>query len=709
MMEKNGLLVVAEKPSVGRSLAAVLGKFRQREGYLEGDGWLVSWCVGHLVEDAPAKAYDARYEKWRYEDLPIIPERWKYQVVPDTKKQYDILAGLMNDERVTTIVEATDAAREGELIFRLVYQQCNCTKPVKRLWVSSMEETAIRRGFENLRDASEYERLYQAALCRQRADWLVGINATRLFSLLCRGRTLNVGRVMTPTLSLLAEREAAISDFQKEKFYTVELELTGFRAVSGRFTSRADAEKLCGVCAGAQAVVRTADRQEKTERPPKLYDLTTLQREANRLCGFTAQQTLDFLQSLYEKKLATYPRTDSRFLTDDMTAGLPELCGKTAEALPFLSGVPLPVNAGNVVDNGKVSDHHAVIPTAEVARADLSTLSEGERTILHMIAVRLLCAVGEPYRYAEIAVTLDCGGASFSAKGRTVTAEGWKAAERAFRDTLRKRNTEKDPAPPLPPLAEGEAVESCGAAVKEGTTKPPLHFTEDTLLSAMERASAEEADGAEIPEHAGLGTPATRAGIIEKLIRTGFAVRKNRQVLPTAEGAELVRILPEPLRSARLTAEWEEKLYRVEQGELDPGEFLSGIVSMLEELVRTCGGAEIQSPLLSQRQPRHPVVGTCPRCGRSVVEGPKSFYCEAYRDTPPCGFALWKDNKFFASKGRQITRRVAEKLLKDGRIHMTKLHSQKTGSDYDATVIMEDTGGKYVNFRLEFDRENRGS
>ena len=406
---------------------------------------------------------------------------------------------------------------------------------------------------------------------------------------------------------------------------------------------------------------------------------------------------------MYEKKLATYPRTDSRYLTDDMADGLPELCGKASKALPFVSDAPLPVNVRLVVDNSKVSDHHAVIPTAEIEKADLSALPERERTILHMIAVRLLCAVGEPFRYAETSVTLDCGGASFTAKGRTVTAEGWKAVERAFHKTLKKKEQERDAAPPLPLLNEGEAVEISSAAVKEGTTKPPQRFTEDTLLSAMERASAEEAAGPEAPEHAGLGTPATRAGIIEKLVRTGFVQRKNRQMIPTAEGVELIRILPEPLKSARLTAEWEEKLCRVERGELDGAVFLAGIVSMLEELVRDCGGAEIQSPVLSGNQ--RPVVGTCPRCGRNVVEGPKSFYCEGYRDQPPCGFALWKDNRFFASKGKQITKRIAEKLLKDGRVHMTKLHSEKKGTDYDATVVMEDTGGKYVNFRLEFDRK----
>ncbi len=414
------------------ALAKVLGAKSRRDGYMEGNGWLVSWCIGHLVELAPADAYDPRYSKWTYADLPILPDPWQFRVLPDTKKQFSILDALMKDERVDSLVCATDAGREGELIFRLTYNLCGCRKPVKRLWISSMEEAAIRKGFDHLLDSQNYDNLYQAALCRAKADWLIGINGTRLFTCLYKGKTLNIGRVQTPTLALLAEREAAIANFKKEKFYTVELDLQGFHAASERFSSKTDAEKLRLGCLGKTAAVQSITRKEKTERPPKLYDLTTLQREANRLFDFTAQQVLDCLQALYEKRLATYPRTDSRYLTTDMEEGLPALCATVAPTLPFVKGLALPVNSAQVVDNSKVSDHHAVIPTAEIAAADLSALPTGERNILYLIAARLLCAVGEPHIYEETAVTLDCGGTSFTTKGRTEISAGWKAIERAF-------------------------------------------------------------------------------------------------------------------------------------------------------------------------------------------------------------------------------------------------------------------------------------
>ena len=698
-MEKTGVLLVAEKPSTAGAIAAVLGKFTRKDGYLEGDGWLAGWCLGHLVEDAPAKAYDERFAKWKREDLPIIPEEWKYQVLSSTVKQYNILTNLMNAWQVSEIWNCCDSGREGELIFRLVYNQCGCGKPVRRLWISSMEESAIRKGLDNLRDGAEYDCLYQAAVCRSHADWLVGINATRLFSLVYPGGTLNVGRVMTPTLALIAGRENSITDFQKEKFYTVELELPGLKAVSERFSSRRDAEKLRVACQESKAVVRTVKHQEKRENPPKLYDLTTLQRDANRLLGYTAKQTLDFLQSLYEKKLMTYPRTDSRYLTEDMSENLPGLCEKTVYILPLLAGKTIPVNAGQVIDSSRVGDHHALIPTAEIEKVKLRELSEGERLILRMVTVRLLCAVGEPCEYIETTVSLECGGASFSAKGRTVTAEGWKATEKMFMDTLKRGEKTEESVQSLPPLTEGEIIEKVSAKVKEGTTKPPARFTEDTLLSAMERAGAEDFAGIENPERAGLGTPATRAGMIEKLIRTEFVRRKDRQLIPTEKGMNLIKILPEQLKSAKLTAEWEEKLKQVEYGNLNPDVFLSGIASMLTELVHNFDNVTSNQSVVSRR----PVVGICPRCGRNVVEGKKSFFCEGHYEQPPCGFALWKNNRFFVSKGKEITKRVAEKLLKDGRIHMTKLHSDKKGTDYDATIIMEDTGGKYVSFRLEFD------
>ena len=700
-------LIVSEKPSVGMAIAKTLGKFQKREGYLEGDGWIVSWCVGHLVEQADAEEYDSRYAKWNLEDLPIIPKEWRYRVTKATRKQYEILAELMKNSGVEELVNACDSGREGELILRLVYQQCGCTKPVKRLWLSSMEESAIRNGMNNLRESADFDSLYRAALCRQQADWLTGINATRLFTLLYRGKTLNIGRVMTPTLALIAERENAVRGFKKEKFYTVELNCGGFYAVSERFDSKSDAEKLRAVCVGTSAVVRSVERKEKTENPPKLYDLTTLQREANRIYGFTAQKTLNIVQNLYEKKLVTYPRTDSRYLTEDMKPSLPDLCQISANILPFVTDEAkktLSVNADVVIDNNKVSDHHAIIPTKEIAKTDISALTPDERTVLFLISARLLCAVGKPFRYAETVANLDCGGVSFSAKGRAVLDDGWKLTEKAFRDALKNDDKlDDESAAPLPALSEGESVKITGAAVKEGTTKPPARFTEDTLLRAMERADADAFAKIENPERVGLGTPATRARIIEKLVNCQYIERKKRQIVPTELGLELIRVLPERLKSARLTSEWEAKLKQVERGELNPDVFMTEIETMTRDFVKNTENPPVKSEILSQSA--RPAVGICPRCGKKVVEGPKSFYCEGYYSQPSCGFALWKNDRFFKSKGKTINKTTAEKLLKNGRVHMTKLRSEKTGNDYDADIIMDDTGGKYVNFRLEFDRK----
>ena len=694
-------LVIAEKPSVAMALSKVLGAKSRGDGYMEGGGWLVSWCIGHLVELAPADAYDPRYSKWNYADLPILPEPWQYQVLPDTKKQFETLKSLMHRADVTALICATDAGREGELIFRLTYHLCGCTKPVKRLWISSMEETAIRKGFDCLLDGKNYDNLYAAALCRAKADWLIGINGTRLFTTLYQGKTLNVGRVQTPTLALLAEREAAISGFQKEKFYTVELELDGFHAASERFASKTDAGRLRTGCVGKPATVQTVSQKEKTERPPRLYDLTTLQREANRLFDYTAQQTLDYLQALYEKRLATYPRTDSRYLTEDMASGLPSLCQSIAASLPFAADLSLPVNAAQVIDNSKVTDHHAILPTAETAKTDLSALPSGEKNILFLAAARLLCAVGEPHTYAETAVTLECGGAVFSAKGKTEIAAGWTALEQAFHATLKQKPKQAEPSPPLPALTEGQKLTAEGASVKEGATSPPAHFTEDTLLSAMEHASAEDFAKLEDVERKGLGTPATRAGVIEKLVRSGFVERKKKQLLPTEKSTELIKVIPDALKSARLTAEWEERLGAVERGELSPEDFMAGISAMLTELIKGYQGVTVASAALSASG--RTVIGICPRCGKNVVEGKKSFFCEGWNATPPCGFALWKNDRFFTGKRKELTRKVAAALLKNGRVAMTGLFSEKKGVLYDATVVMEDTGEKFVRFKLEFD------
>ncbi len=693
-------LVIAEKPSVAQAIAAVLGAQEREDGYIRGKDWIVTWCVGHLVELAQAAVYEERFAKWRLEDLPILPERWRYAAAQGKKKQLDILRRLLSDKTVDSVVCATDAGREGELIFRLVYDFCKCTKPVQRLWISSMEDAAIRDGFEKLKPGADYDSLYHAALCRSQADWMVGINATRLFSCLY-GVTLNVGRVQTPTLALLVEREAAIAAFVKTPFYTPVLDLAGFTASGEKMEGRAAADAVRSACDGKDAAVREIKRQEKNTAPPKLYDLTTLQREANRLFGYTAQQTLDYTQNLYEGKLCTYPRTDSRFLTEDMAQSLPALVSAVAGKLAFLPAeLPLPVNAEQVINNGKVSDHHAIIPTPTMAAANLDGLPAGERNILHLMAVRLLCAVGEKHSHAETAVTVECAGHLFTAKGSTVLREGWKAAEQAFRATLKEKPQENDADDAsLPELSEGQFFSSVAASVREGFSSPPKHFTEDTLLSAMESAGSDDAP--EDAERKGLGTPATRAGIIEKLVKSDFVARKSKQLFPTEKGVNLIAVLPDIIKSPQLTAEWEHMLGRIERGELVDADFMEGIAAMTRDLV-SAHAVPDQAHSARFARPTAPSVGVCPRCGSAVTESKKGFFCSGRN----CRFALWRDNKFFAAKKKEITKPIAAALLTEGRVFIKGLYSEKTGKTYDATVVVEDTG-RYANFKLDFERRGR--
>ena len=686
------------------ALAKVLGAKVRRDGYVEGGGWLVSWCVGHLVEMAPADAYDPRYSIWNYADLPIVPHPWQYQVLPDTKKQFDILAALMKDERVDTVVCATDAGREGELIFRLTYDLCGCTKPVKRLWISSMEEAAIRDGFDNLLDSASYDNLYAAALCRAKADWLIGINGTRLFTTLYKGKTLSVGRVQTPTLALLVEREKAISNFKKEKFYTVELDLRDFRAAGERIKSKTDAEKLRSACLGKPALVKSVEQKDKTERPPKLYDLTTLQREANRLFGYTAQQTLDYVQTLYEKKLLTYPRTDSRYLTSDMAETVPCLLHFAAKLPIFAACHNFVPDVEALISDKDVTDHHAIIPTMEMEKADMDDLPTGERNVFLLVCCKLLCAAAEPCYYETVTAVIDCGGHAFTASGKRVLSEGWREFDRIFRSNFKiKAEKEDEGNAILPELAEGQQISETEVSLKEGTTSPPSRFNEDTLLSAMEHASAEDFAKLEDVERKGLGTPATRAGVIEKLIRSGFVERKRKQLIPTQKGADLIRVMPDQLKSAKLTAEWEERLGAVERGEISPDAFTDGIVDLVRGLVQTYAHVTVASAALSQSG--RAVIGKCPRCGKNVVEGKKSFFCEGYYDKPPCGFALWKNDRFFTNKHKELTKKIASALLKNGRAAVTGLFSEKKGTFYNATVVMDDDGGKFVRFSLEFNNK----
>ena len=695
-------LVIAEKPSVAQSLAAVIGAAARKDGYLEGNGWRVSWCVGHLARLADADAYNPDYAKWRYDDLPILPEHWQMVVSKDKKKQFDVLKQLMNAQDVTEVVNACDAGREGELIFRSVYELAGCQKPMKRLWISSMEDSAIREGFASLHPGADYDGLRDAALCRAKADWLVGINATRLFSVLYH-RTLNIGRVMSPTLALIVQREAEIDTFKPVPFYTVTLELPGFSVSGERMADKAAAQQLKTACQGAAATVKKVERKDKSEKPPALYDLTTLQRDANRLLGYTAQQTLDYLQNLYEKKLCTYPRTDSRYLTSDMAASLPELVRLTAGALPFAAGMELVCNAAQVINDKKVTDHHAVIPTRNLQGADLSGLPVGEKAVLELVALRLLCAVAQPYTFTETAVVVECAGAEFTAKGRTVKQLGWRALDAAYRAGLKNAEPDKETEDKaLPELSEGQTLPLSGAAVKEGKTTPPKHFTEDTLLSAMETAGKD--DMPEDAERKGLGTPATRAGILEKLVSTGFLERKKSkkqvQLLPSHDAVSLITVLPEQLQSPLLTAEWEYRLGEIERGELAPEDFMDGISTMLQELVRTYQVIKGTEYLFT---PPREVVGKCPRCGGEVAEMQKGFFCQ----TESCKFAIWKNNKWWELKRKQPTKAIVTALLKDGCAHATGLYSEKTGKTYDATVMLENDG-KYANFKLAFDRQKGG-
>ena len=634
--------MVAEKPSVAQTIGKVLGATSRKDGYLEGEGYLVSWCVGHLVGLADASVYDQRYSKWRYDDLPIIPEEWLYEVPKDKMQQFKVLSALMKDKRVTELVCATDAGREGELIFRLVYQKAGCSKPFKRLWISSLEDSAIRDGFRHLRDSSEFDRLYEAALSRSKADWIVGINGTRLFSTLYH-KKLVFGRVQTPTLAMLVERDGKITTFRKEKYFNVHIQKDGLKASLEKIKTEDEAKRIAEACDKKQASVSSLKKERKTVNPPKLYDLTTLQREANRYFSFTAQQTLDLVQSLYEKKLLTYPRTDSQFITDDMEGTVRQVISILCRKLPLFDGVAYTPDIDRISNNAKVTDHHAILPTVQVETPDIAELPESEQKILRLVATRLICATGEKHIYDETTLTVSCEGSLFTAKGKTVVQDGWKGIEQRFKATLKNKEKE-EPEAVLPEVTEGDILQNVVSSVSEHFTSPPKAFTEDTLLSAMESAGNEAFD--DETEKKGLGTPATRAGIIEKLVKGGFAERKGKSLIPTKDGLNLVCVLPEQITSPAMTAEWENTLMQIERGNADADAFLSGIAAMTSELVKAY-------PFLSDAEASRfdtarETVGKCPRCGSPVYVGKGNFYC-SNRD---CSFCLWEDNKFFSSKKR---------------------------------------------------------
>ena len=692
-------LVIAEKPSVAGSIAAALGVKEKKDGYIEGGGYLISWCVGHLVELAEAAAYGEQYKKWSYESLPILPEEWQYTVAADKGKQFKTLKELMHRADVSEVVNACDAGREGELIFRFVYDVAKCNKPMRRLWISSMEDAAIKAGFADLGDGRDYDALYASALCRAKADWIIGINATRLFSCLYH-KTLNVGRVQTPTLKMLVDRGEAISHFKKEKYYHVRLDLSGAEAASERISDKPGADTLKAACEAETAVCVSLTKEKKTAAPPKLFDLTSLQREANKIYGYTAKQTLDLAQTLYEKRLLTYPRTDSAFLTDDMGDTAAKTVAMLSGKLPFMEGAEITPDVSRTLDSSKVSDHHAIIPTMELAKTDPAALPESERNILTLAGARLIFAAAEPHIFEAVTAVFSCAGTEFTARGKTVLAGGWKDLERRYRATLKGKPDPEDMEEEntLPELSEGQTFTSPTAKVTEHFTTPPKPHNEATLLSAMERAGNGDTDPD--AERRGLGTPATRAAVIEKLVKSGFAERKGKQLIPTQNGAALVSVLPDMLTSPQLTAEWENNLTQIAKGAADAGEFMQRIEAMARELVKENATADKSKAAFTGGEEK-PSIGKCPRCGCPVHEGKKNFYC-SNRD---CAFTMWKNDRFFEERKVAFTPKIAAALLKSGKANVKGLYSPKTGKTYDGTVVLADTGGKYVNYKIEIPKK----
>lgn len=694
-------LVIAEKPSVAQSYAKNLSAYKKQDGYMEGENSLVSWCLGHLAEYARPEEYDERYAKWQFDDLPIIPEKWKLQVSADKKKQFSVLKELMNREDIEYLVNGCDAGREGELIFQRVYDLSGCRKPVRRLWISSMEDEAIRNGFHEMKDAGFYSNLCMAAVCRAQADWLIGMNATRAYTTKYY-KKLVVGRVQTPTLAMLTERQDRIEHFQKETFYRVELTDGKLVAVSENITNKADAELLAALCDGSEVIITELKREQKKVSPPKLYDLTSLQREANRYFGFTAKKTLDLLQELYEEKLVTYPRTDSRFVTEDMIGTVEELAGKMPLMLPFVEYGQLGHNIKRVVNNEKVSDHHAILPTKEAVEKGIMDLSVDKKNLMILIGQQVLQAVGEDYLYEQTDVTVNCQKNEFTARGKTAVQMGFKDVEKAFRSHCVKTEKEDSDRQLEIPYGyqKGMQLFNVKAETSIHYTSPPKSFNEDTLLAAMETAGNKEFD--EKTEKKGLGTPATRASTIEKLVASGYAQRKGKQIIPTAEGRELIRVMPENLKSAGLTAEWENRLLLMERGELNGEQFMDDIVAMLEEILNGC--RKIPEEERNRFQTAKELIGKCPVCGSDIFEGKRNFYCSNRQ----CDFALWKDNRFLEGMEKKLDKKMAKELLDKACTHIKGLYSKKKDARFDADLLMTLENGK-PKFHLEFPkRKHKG-
>ena len=693
-------LVIAEKPSVAQSYAKNLSAYKREDGYLEGESCIVSWCLGHLAEYAQPEEYDPKYEKWQFDDLPILPEAWKLKVSKDKKKQFEVIKTLMNRSDVEYLVNGCDAGREGELIFQRVYVLAGCRKPVKRLWISSMEDAAIQKGFQTMKSEEEYKNLCMAAVCRAQADWLIGMNGTRAYTTRYFKR-LVVGRVQTPTLAMLAERQERIEHFQKEAFYKVALTDGKLTVVSENIANEEAADLLAALCNGSTAVVTQMKKERKKSFPPKLYDLTSLQREANRYFGYTAKRTLDMLQELYEEKLITYPRTDSQFVTEDMKDSVEELVGKMPVLLPFVDYGQLGHDIKRVINNAKVSDHHAILPTKEAVEKGIADLPADKKNLMMLICQQLVQATGEEYLYEQTDITVKCQEHDFKARGKISVQMGFKEVEKAFKQLCVKaepvEGKEKETSIPAG-YEEGMRLFPVKADKTTHYTSPPKPFNEDTLLAAMETAGNKEFDSE--TEKKGLGTPATRASIIEKLVSSGYAQRKGKQILPSTEGKELVKVMPEYLKSAVMTAEWENQLLLMEKGEITDTQFMGEITSLVRKILEVC--REIPEEERRRFQMEREVIGKCPVCGCDVFEGKQNFYCSNRQ----CDFALWKENRFLGSMEKNLDKKMARELLDKACTHVKGLYSKKKDMKFDADLLLTLEDGK-PRFHLEFPKKKK--
>ena len=693
-------LVIAEKPSVAQSYAKNLSAYKREDGYLEGESCIVSWCLGHLAEYAQPEEYDPKYEKWQFDDLPILPEAWKLKVSKDKKKQFDVLKGLMNRSDVEYLVNGCDAGREGELIFQRVYVLAGCRKPVKRLWISSMEDAAIQKGFQTMKSEEEYKNLCMAAVCRAQADWLIGMNGTRAYTTRYFKR-LVVGRVQTPTLAMLAERQERIEHFQKEAFYKVALTDGKLTVVSENIANEEAADLLAALCNGSTAVVTQMKKECKKSFPPKLYDLTSLQREANRYFGYTAKRTLDMLQELYEEKLVTYPRTDSQFVTEDMKDSVEELVEKMPVLLSFVDYGQLGHGIKRVINNAKVSDHHAILPTKEAVEKGIADLPSDKKNLMMLICQQLVQATGEEYLYEQTDITVKCQEHDFKARGKIPVQMGFKEVEKAFKHLYVKaepvEGKEKETSIPAG-YEEGMRLFPVKAEKTTHYTSPPKPFNEDTLLAAMETAGNKEFDSE--TEKKGLGTPATRASIIEKLVSSGYAQRKGKQILPSTEGKELVKVMPEYLKSAVMTAEWENQLLMMEKGQITDTQFMGEITSLVRKILEVC--REIPEEERRRFQTAREVIGKCPVCGCDVFEGKQNFYCSNRQ----CDFALWKENRFLGSMEKNLDKKMARELLDKACTHVKGLYSKKKDMKFDADLLLTLEDGK-PRFHLEFPKKKK--